>query len=305
MPLIASVVVCSHNPRPQYLVRVLEALKNQELPKDSWELLLIDNASAEPLDRIVDLTWHPQAECIREDELGLTLARLRGIREARSDLVIFVDDDNVLDTDYLAVAAGIGADFPFLGAWGGNIHAEFEHPAPEWTSPLLGMLAIRQVDFDTWSNFVHKRDTLPWGAGLCVRRRVCEEYAQRCRNNSVRMGLGRCGVELGSFEDCDLAFTACDLGLGNGLFKALRLTHLIPAARLEEDYLVRLAESIAYCDVIFTSLRNPVPVAPQPTLLRRAVNLVRLWKMNPKLRRVHLASHRGRARALAALQQHA
>jgi len=40
-----SVIVCTHNPRLEYLSRTLEALREQMLPKGEWELLVIDNAS--------------------------------------------------------------------------------------------------------------------------------------------------------------------------------------------------------------------------------------------------------------------
>jgi len=36
-----SVIICTHNPRPDYLQRVLDALKAQTLPKENWELLLM------------------------------------------------------------------------------------------------------------------------------------------------------------------------------------------------------------------------------------------------------------------------
>ena len=68
----------------------------QTLPKDHWELLVIDNAFDRVLASEWDLSWHPQARHIREDELGLTPARLRGIAEARGDVFVFVDDDNLL-----------------------------------------------------------------------------------------------------------------------------------------------------------------------------------------------------------------
>ena len=98
MPAIA-VIICTHNPRPDYLTRVLDALKAQTLPKEEWELLLVDNASTERLAETWELSWHPRARQIREDELGLTPARLRGIRESGGDCLVFVDDDNVLTTD--------------------------------------------------------------------------------------------------------------------------------------------------------------------------------------------------------------
>src|SRR5258706_13145188 len=96
-----SVIICTHNPRADYLKRVLGALKAQTLPKEQWELLLIDNASKESISKLCDLTWHPQARHVREDELGLTAARLRGIAESMGNVLVFIDDDNLLEEDYL------------------------------------------------------------------------------------------------------------------------------------------------------------------------------------------------------------
>ena len=113
-----SVIVCTHNPRPNYLRRVLDALRDQSLPKDRWEFLLIDNASREPLVGTWDLSWHPHARHVSESEIGLSLARQRGIRESSADLLVYVDDDNVLNADYLSEALRIGNDWPALGTWG-------------------------------------------------------------------------------------------------------------------------------------------------------------------------------------------
>src|SRR5277367_5769846 len=96
-----SVIVCTHNPRADYLRRTLDALREQNFPLNKWELLLIDNASEKPLAEVYDLSWHPQGRHVRELELGLTAARVRGIRESNGGLLVFVDDDNVLAPDYL------------------------------------------------------------------------------------------------------------------------------------------------------------------------------------------------------------
>ncbi len=125
-----SIIICAHNPRPGYLRRVLDALKAQTLPMEEWELLLVDNASKEPLITTWDLAWHPRARHIREDELGLTPARLRGIRESSAEIIVFVDDDNVLAPTYLRQALEKERTFPMIGVWGGRIDLEFEVPHP-------------------------------------------------------------------------------------------------------------------------------------------------------------------------------
>src|SRR6202034_2788555 len=98
--LDVSVIICSLNPRPEYLRRVLESLRAQTLPPDRWELVLVDNASREPLAGRWDLSWHPHGRHAREEELGLTPARLKGIAECRGEIVVFADDDNILAADF-------------------------------------------------------------------------------------------------------------------------------------------------------------------------------------------------------------
>jgi len=133
--LQASVIICTHNPRPHYLRRVLGALRAQTLPLDQWELLLIDNASERPLTATDwGLSWHPRARHVREEDLGLAPARLRGIREAAAEMLVFVDDDNLLAPDYLEQALRIKREWPMLGVWGSGVTIpEFEaQPADEW-----------------------------------------------------------------------------------------------------------------------------------------------------------------------------
>jgi glycosyltransferase involved in cell wall biosynthesis len=258
-----SVVICAHNPRPMYLRRVLKALQSQSLPLVHWELLLIDNASIEPLADHWDLSWHIHARHVREDELGITPARLRGVAEARGQVFVFVDDDNVLDPDYLGKALEIARMFPFLGAWGGSVRPEFEAKPEEWTREYWGYLAIRDYDRPYWSNNPKDWDCMPCGAGLCVRRNVAERYRAKVIGSPMRRALDRKGDSLASCGDVDLARCAVYDGLGFGVFPQLSITHLIPSSRLTEEYLIRLASSMAASGTILESFwEKQLPPAP-------------------------------------------
>jgi glycosyltransferase involved in cell wall biosynthesis len=239
----ASVVICSHNPRSQYLRRVLEALRNQTLPKERWELLLVDNASQEPLVTAWDLTWHPSAKHIREHELGIAVARQRGMKEASTDLIVFVDDDNVLAPDYLSQAIKIGKEWPQLGVWGGSIVPEFELQPPSHLRDFLGVLAIRDVTAPLWTNIYACSGAEPWGAGLCIRRIVASAYCEQYEKSTIRLGR-QTGVSVIPGEDTEMCYSACKIGLGMGVFPALKLTHLIPKVRIEEDNLLRTTVGI-------------------------------------------------------------
>ena len=286
-----SVIICTHNPRQNYLDRVLAALKSQTLPFEQWELLLIDNASEQTLSKTLDLGWHPNTRHIREDQLGLTPARLRGIREAQADVLVFVDDDNILDSDYLEVVLQISHENPQIGAWGGQIRAEFEVPPPEWAKPYLPYLAIREFSQDRWSNFPSINESTPCGAGMCVRKVVAQKYGEFVKSDPKRMGLDRKGDLLASCGDSDLALTACDIALGMGQFKNLKLIHLIPSNRLQEGYLLRLMEGMSYSCVILQSFRGNYPTKPLWTT--KLIQYCKRWRNDPITRRFSNAWQRG------------
>jgi glycosyltransferase involved in cell wall biosynthesis len=255
-PLI-SVILCTHNPRLTYLTEVLQALNTQVLAQEKWELLVIDNASQQPLVNEIDLSWHSNARVIREEHLGLIVARIRGITESVGEILTFVDDDNVLAADYLSIVLRIAQQYPMLGTWGaGMIQGQFEVEPPATVQPYLGNIAVFQSSQDAWSNATQNNHALPCGAGLCVRRDVAETYAQEMVNKPGRNCLGRRGTRLTSCEDEDLAMTSCKLGLGTARLMALRLTHLIPKERLTEDYFLRLNQGFGYSKIMLNYIHG-------------------------------------------------
>ncbi len=233
-----SVILCTHDPRAIYMRRTLDSLKAQTLPLDQWEFLLVDNASKVRLADCWDLSWQPHSRHVREDELGLTPARLHGIRESEGELVVFVDDDNVLAPDYLETALAIPRRYPYLGVFGaGNLEPEFEvQPARDLVSfPMLGP---RTVPSALWSNNPRDFSCIPWGAGLCVTREVATEYLELVRSLNATRVIDRRGEQLFSGGDDLFSWASACRGRGFGLFPELRATHLISAKRVNRHYLV-------------------------------------------------------------------
>jgi glycosyltransferase involved in cell wall biosynthesis len=267
MPKI-SVIICTHNPREDYLLRVLAGLRAQTLPPSQWELLLIDNASEKPLPERFDLSWHPHSRHVREEELGLTPARLRGIREATADILVFVDDDTVLASDYLAQVLEVAEQWPFVGAWGGSCIPEYEAPVPDWVGDQIWRLTVLDVKIDVWSNIRDGFETKPVGAGICFRKNVGRHFAEWCRSRQNAKIMDRTGTSLTGYGDMDLCQSAIDMGLGTGRSTRLKLTHLIPSTRLTLDYFVRHADGDAASLLIYRAGRGlPVQKPKSPTLM--------------------------------------
>jgi glycosyltransferase involved in cell wall biosynthesis len=275
-----SVIICTHNPRESYLRRTLAALEAQTLSKDQWELLVIDNASESPVVGGFELSWHPRSAHIREHEIGLTPARLRGISEAVADLLLFVDDDNVLAPDYLSTLLEIHQRMPEMAVIGsGSIVGEFEIEPPPWMESFLPMLALREISADIWSNDPLRLGFYPCGAGLGLTRHLAHVYRDMLEKDQRRRFLDRRGSSLMSGGDDDICFTAGSLGMGVGMFKSLSLRHLIPKERLNVEYLSKLAEGMYLSGLVLSYLWGNQIVLPERTLRWK----LGCWRMKRRL----------------------
>ena len=295
MSLPLSVLIPAHDPRRDWLDRVLAALRAQTLPRVEWELILIDNASRAPLAETVDLSWHPAARVVREEQLGSSHARLRGVREATGDLLTFVDDDNVPHPDFLERALKVAATHPAVGVFGpGWLAAEYEQEPSAAVRPYLWILAQKYETEKRTSAARENNLCLPVGAGLCIRRELAVAYAREIEGDKIRLLLGRTGENLLACEDRDMALSALQQGFSAGIFPELRLTHLIAARRVEPDYLARLYEGTALSHALLERFWHHPPPPPTPFFVR----LKRRYLAGPFARRVQQAEERGRRRGI-------
>ena len=99
--MLISVIIPTYNPNIQRLEQTLTGLKIQSLPYKFWELLIVDNNSSTVFTDKIDISWQPGSSIISEPRQGLTYARLKGFSSAKGDIIVMVDDDNILQEDYL------------------------------------------------------------------------------------------------------------------------------------------------------------------------------------------------------------
>ena len=257
----ASVIICSHNPRRDFLERTLAGLRAQDTPINHWELLLVDNASSSSLTSY-DLSWHPHGRHIFEPKLGMSLARQRGIIDSTSGILVFVDDDNVLKPNFLRQALTIGSERTRLGAWGGSVIAEFETMPQASVMKHIGYLALRTRTRPCCSFSLSCPDAIPVGAGLCVRSSVAHAYIEQYQQSQIKL-TDRKGAELGGYSDIEICLVACKMGYEIGTFPELKLLHLIPSERVSEDYLVRLIEATDYSRFLLNyKWQDTIPESP-------------------------------------------
>lgn len=297
-----SVVICTHNPRIDYLEETLDALKAQTLPRDQWELLIIDNASEAPLETRCDLSWHPKSRILREEKLGVMHARLRGIEETQSELIVYVDDDNLLEANYLEAAVRLAKNYDWLGTFGAaTLRPRYEvEPAPELVF-YCGNLALRNDAKDLFTNIPQTFFITPFCAGMGLRREVAMGLLNKKRS-ATGPTFGRKGASLFSSEDLEFSLIAADMGFAYGIFADLTITHLIPARRVTPKYLLDLNEAMTHSNELLARLRSREMKQPVRPAAREFVMMAgwafRMVKSRGMERRFQWRRVRGQWKAL-------
>jgi GT2 family glycosyltransferase len=240
------------------------------LPTEHWETIIIDNASLPAISRDeLARTAPSNLRIVHEPELGLTAARRRGFTEAKGEIAIMVDDDNVLAPDYLTRVIALFCAHPKIGALGGRCIPEFEQQPPAWAAEFYGLLALRDLgETPLLSNGLRPNGTqhneyplfAPMGAGMALRREAWTAWINLCRTR-LKSPSDRRGSELASSGDNDIVLSLMRAGWETGYFPELSLTHLIPAARLNPNYLARLNYGIqnSWQQVLALHEANPWP----------------------------------------------
>ena len=99
-PLI-SVIIPTFN-RADLLSRSLESLANQSLPRNQFEVVVIDDGSSDRTkDVCTDFEKRLHLRCQRQENSGISAAKNMGIFISRGQLLLFFDDDDVADTNLL------------------------------------------------------------------------------------------------------------------------------------------------------------------------------------------------------------
>ena len=249
-----SVIVCTHNPNPAYLQEVIGGLRNQTIPAARWELIVVDNNSAPPLEGSLLAGWHPAGKMLFEPLPGKTNALAAGILASKSDLLLTIDDDNLPDARYLENAIRLAGEWPALGVFSASIEGRFEVGVAAWAASFLQLLAVRPLDGDYWGN-TKGENLFPIGAGMVFRRALGLKFVEEAKGPRFPHHLSRSGGKtFAGAEDTLFGYLALADGHGLGAFRDLKLTHFMPARRLTLGYLTEISRSLSYSHTILDRL---------------------------------------------------
>jgi len=131
---------------------------------------------------------------------GLSAARNRALQEFKGDLLVFTDDDVVLDDSWLAAYAREVQRFPEAGYFGGRILPLWNNDRPNWlVDPSLSLISGLLVHYDLGEQCrrYDRGDPLPFGANFALRRSVTDVL------EPFRLDLGVNGGSAGRGEEAE------------------------------------------------------------------------------------------------------
>ena len=237
-----SVIICCYNSSAR-LPETLKHLAKQVIPDNiPWEVIVVNNASTDNTSEIAETEWrkydHPSGKfrIVDEKEPGLSYARQKGAQEASFKYLIFCDDDNWLDSNYLLNALNIMEDNNQIGALGGISTAVTDDVKfPDW-------FESKQNGFAVGPQSPHQGDVSKtcslWGAGLITKK---ELFLRSFSEKYPPILTDRKADSLSSGGDNEFCFRLLLMGRKLYYDESLTFVHFIPKSRCSPEHLKRLS----------------------------------------------------------------
>ncbi len=234
-PLV-TVALCTHNHLDR-LRRTLAALQTLAGPPLGWELLVVDNASTDgTAEYLATPGWRPPGAAthvVREAKLGLSNARNCAIAHAAGEYMLFIDDDETPNAQWLVHhAAAMVQHQP--DALGGSIDVAFVDGArPAWLQDeLLGF--IGKLDHGGDGRWLTAPETPIFGGNFAFRRDVFQ------RIGTFDTGLGRLGAANVGGEDIEIYERLLQAGCSVRWVPDALIYHRVESPKLRRSYFLDL-----------------------------------------------------------------
>jgi glycosyltransferase involved in cell wall biosynthesis len=264
-----SVIICCYNSATRIATTLAHLAKQEHLHTILWEIIVVDNASTDNTQEVVLQNWQNSIaplHLLYEKNAGLANARACGFAAAKYDFFCMVDDDNWLESNYLATVFKIFVENPKIGACGGWGEAVFlpNTEVPFWYDRFKNGYAVGKMA--ETEKILSKEKEFLYGAGLAMRKIIW--------NNLENIGfksmlLGRTGNKVTSGEDVEMNYMVQILGYDLFFSPKLHFKHLMANNRLTWEYLKKLKRGFGSSAIYHGFYKNVLYPTTFRTQIRR------------------------------------
>ena len=262
-----SVVVCTYN-RADLLRTCLESLVAQTADKSLYEVIVINNNSTDTTQDIAEefAKSYPNFRVVTETRQGLSFAKNRGIKEAKGDLLFFLDDDAIVDSKSLALYRIYYEDMGFR-CMGGKILPWFRDNScklPCWLNKT-NWGALSMLDQGDMVKRVLYPE-FPYGGNLAVAKYIFEEFG------FFNEDMGRRGNSLNSGEEMEFMLRLERAGIPIYYVPDAKIYHLVQKERLTKIFFFKRFYAQGTSDAYMFSL-NTITASTFRHFLQRLLEL--------------------------------
>lgn len=240
MPIFISVIICSYN-RERYIADALHSLIRQDFDPNSFEVLVVDNNSKDNTEMVCRqiIASHPQWQLhyFTERQQGSSFARNTGALHARGELLVFMDDDAVAETNFLTNIAAFHSARPDIDGFGGRIIPRYIPAEPKWMSHWVSSLVGNFAYADEVTEFSANR--YPLESNMVVTKKAFDEVGGFSTAIPGVKGTLRIGG-----EGKDFFMRMKEKGYRIFYVPNIIVQHVVETEKLTKEYMYRVASGI-------------------------------------------------------------
>lgn len=237
-----TIIICAYNSQ-NTLEEIIKSIVNQEgynLYIDKF--LLIDNNSSDNTKKIIK-KYEKKFFNIKyffEPKQGLSYARLKGVLNTKSEWIAFIDDDNILNKNWIKEAINYIEKHPEIGVFNGavipKIREKLNNKEKIHLKIAYKALACTHLKKEDIKNGFNRSN---FGAGLVARTKELKKLATQ----GWLRKTGRKGKKVSSGEDTEMINYIISKGFKTGFNDKMIISHIISKKRLDLKYLKKLYKS--------------------------------------------------------------
>jgi glycosyltransferase involved in cell wall biosynthesis len=270
---VISVVICTRN-RAALLEKAMASVVGQDFLGSDYEIVIVDNGSTDRTPQVVGEFKHrAQIRYVREERVGLCIARNTGWRAAEGRYVAFFDDDAIACPGWLkAIQGAFEEAIPRIGMVGGRVEPIWERNRPSWlANEIAGSLTI--VDWGPVDKIILdlRREWLV-GANMVIPKDMLTEVG------GFHPWLDRVGSNLLSSGDVFLQKEITRRGFRCRYVPKIAIKHFVPASRLNQRWFLRRFFWQGVSDAVMHLIESaPSPFQRLRLALHRSTNIIGSW----------------------------
>ena len=215
------------------LDQTLAEMRKLQIPDGvDWELLVVNNNCTDKTDEVI--ARHSEVLPLRrllELKPGLSNARNCAVEAAQGQLLIWTDDDVLVDSHWLSGYVTAATQYPNDTIFGGPILPWFEGSPPKWLVDVFhrvdGAYATRHLGPEP---IPFTPSVMPYGANFAVRTKFQSGFL-------YDPNLGRKSTGMLSGEETTVIQTMLNKGFTGRWIPDVKVRHFIPKERQTIAYL--------------------------------------------------------------------